>query len=161
MKVLDRLELDDHGEELMGGRLFAINQSTLVDLEKRIILYNDRKMLLTTRDLSLLFVFLNNPKQILSFQEIIMLMDDLEIPTDEAKNKLRSMVHRLRNKLLSIPDPEISDKKERCPSAQGRTLHQCLEKILCRRYEYPVYPHKLPERCDRAGYLVSPLLTHS
>ena len=104
IKHLDKIEKDevDRGEAFK-SRFSTINQSTMVDLEKQAILHNDKTVPLSQADLRLLCVFLNNPRQILSFQDIILMKDSVELPTEEAQYKVRPMVSRLRTRLSDIP----------------------------------------------------------
>jgi DNA-binding response OmpR family regulator len=95
---------DKRGE--FKARFFSISQSTKVDLERQAILHNDKTVPLTESDLSLLFVFLNNPRQILTYQDIFMMKEGVELPVEKAKSKLPPMVHRLRLRLSEIPGAE-------------------------------------------------------
>lgn len=104
IKYLDRSDVKHtEGDELDEGRYFAINRTTLVDIEKQAVLYNDKTIPLSQGDLGLLFVFLNNPRQVLSFQDILLQKENVQLPTDKARSRVRAMVHRLRSRLSPIP----------------------------------------------------------
>lgn len=90
-------------DELHEGRYFAINRTTLVDVEQQAVLYKDQTIPLSQGDLGLLFVFLNNPRQILSFQDIILQKENVKLPEDRARTRVRAMIHRLRSRLADIP----------------------------------------------------------
>ena len=60
---------------------------------------------------------------------------------------------------ISLPQ-EFSDEEKRLSGIQGRTLHQDLENVLCRGYEYPVHEYQLFKRRFRAGSGRSSLFTH-
>jgi len=47
-------------DELHADRYFAINRTTLIDIEQQALLYKDQTIPLSQGDLGLLFVFLNN-----------------------------------------------------------------------------------------------------
>lgn len=103
------LDTDDIFEDVGGEfkeRFFSINQSTMVDIEQQAIIHNDKTVPLTEGDLELLFVFLNNPGQILSFKDILLMKDDVDLPAEVAQSKLRPMIYRLRLKLSDIPGAE-------------------------------------------------------
>jgi two-component system OmpR family response regulator len=78
----------------------------MVDLEKQAILHNEKTVPLSQADMRLLFVFLNNPRQILSFQDIILMKDSVDLPVKEAQSKLRPMIQRLRARLADVPGSE-------------------------------------------------------
>jgi len=106
IKYLDTDEIyEDVGGELK-ERFFSINQSTMVDLEQQAIIHDDKTVPLTQGDLELLFVFLNNPRQILSFKDIMLTKDNVDLPAKEAQSKLRPMIYRLRLRLSHIPGAE-------------------------------------------------------
>lgn len=107
IKHLDEIDMDDDNRnEVLEARFIAINPSTMVDLEKQAILHKGKTVPLSRADLRLLCVFLNNPRQILSFQDIILLKDSVDVPAKEAQAKLRIMIHRLRLRLSDIPGAE-------------------------------------------------------
>ena len=107
IKHLDEIETDhDNRNEVFEARFFAITPSTMVDLEKQAILHNDRTIPLSQPNMRLLFVFLNNPRQILSFKDIMLMKDSVDLPAKEAQSKLRPMIHRLRLRLSDIPGAE-------------------------------------------------------
>lgn len=107
IKHLDKIETDEFDrDEAFEAHFFAINPSTMVDLEKQAILYKDKTVPLSPADMRLLFVFLNNPRQILSFHDIILMKDSVDLPAEEAQTKLRPMIHRLRLRLSDIPGAE-------------------------------------------------------
>jgi len=106
IKYLDTEDIfEDVGGEFK-ERFFSINQSTMVDIEQQAIIHNDKTIPLTGGDLELLFVFLNNPRQILSFKDILLMKDDVDLPAKEAQSKLRPMIYRLRLRLSHIPGAE-------------------------------------------------------
>lgn len=106
---IKHLDMEDVYEAERGefqARFFSINQSTMVDLEQQAILHDDKTVPLTEGDMELLFVFLNNPRQILSFEDILLMKDNVDLPTKEAQSKLRPMIYRLRLRLSHIPGAE-------------------------------------------------------
>lgn len=75
-----------------------------VDIEQQAVLYKDQTIPLSQGDLGLLFVFLNNSRRVLSFQDIILQKENVKLPEDRAKTRVRAMIHRLRSRLSDIPD---------------------------------------------------------
>jgi two-component system OmpR family response regulator len=77
--------------------------SPWLDPGQQAVLYKDQTIPLSQGDLGLLFVFLNNPRQVLSFQDIIPQKENMKLPEDRAKTRVRGMIHRLRSRLSDIP----------------------------------------------------------
>jgi len=90
-------------DELHADRYFAINRTTLIDIEQQALLYKDQTIPLSQGDLGLLFVFLNNRQQVLSFQDIILQKENVKLSEDRARTRVRAMIHRLRSHLSEIP----------------------------------------------------------
>ena len=105
IKHLDKIDIDDFDrDEAFEARFFPVSPSTMVDLEQQTVLHKDKTIPLNLADFRLLLVFLNNPRQILTFQDIILMKDNMELPPEEAQAKLRPMIHRLRLRLSDIPE---------------------------------------------------------
>jgi len=92
------------GEDTAG--IYNLVQGEVVDLNRRVICWEGKKVNLTPTETRLLHVFLANPGQVLSHQEIVTQAQGYETRDWEASEILRPLISRLRRKLSSIPGGE-------------------------------------------------------
>lgn len=90
-------------ETLPARRVMTLPAGVMVDLERRDIWRGNERVSLTPTESNLLGIFLENRGRVLSHGELVMLVQGIQVPEDEAPEILRPMVSRLRKKLVTFP----------------------------------------------------------
>ena len=87
-------------------RVVKLPRGIMVDLERREIWRGSDRVHLTPTESKLLGTFLDNRGRVLSHQELVFMIQDIEVLEEEAPEVLRPMVSRLRKKMAQFPGVE-------------------------------------------------------
>jgi DNA-binding response OmpR family regulator len=89
---------------VMQNGIFQFPDGTQVDLERRLVRKGNVENFLTPAEGHLLKVFLENPGQVYTHRDLVLLVQGYDVSQREAQEILRPLVSRLRHKISDFPE---------------------------------------------------------